>query len=66
MKENLSYQQGNKFIPKNWKIVQDAVNHEYLLDSACETNTMKDNFLYWTSGNKEIDECDGGPSTTSS
>jgi hypothetical protein len=56
MKEELFFQQGNtkitlKDCPKCGK---PRISFGWCLE--CESNAMKENFLYWTSGNKEIDE----------
>ncbi|PKY46913.1 hypothetical protein RhiirA4_521103 [Rhizophagus irregularis] len=54
----LSYQQGNKFTPKELKDCPEygkpRISFGWCLK--CETNSMKENFPYWTSRNKEIDE----------
>ncbi|PKC05963.1 kinase-like protein [Rhizophagus irregularis] len=58
LNKNLSYQQGNKFTPKELKDCPECgkprISFGWCLK--CETNTMKENFPYWTSRNKEIDE----------
>ncbi|CAB5301016.1 unnamed protein product [Rhizophagus irregularis] len=50
--------QGHKFIPKELKDCPECgkprISFGWCKD--CETNSMKENFLYWTSENKEIDE----------
>ncbi|CAB4405084.1 unnamed protein product [Rhizophagus irregularis] len=55
--EEDSYQ-GHKFIPKELKDCPECgkprISFGWCRD--CETNSMKENFLYWTSENKEIDE----------
>lgn len=55
--EEDSYQ-GHKFIPKELKDCPECgkprISFGWCKD--CETNSMKENFLYWTSENKEIDE----------
>ncbi|PKC09281.1 hypothetical protein RhiirA5_499362 [Rhizophagus irregularis] len=52
------YCQENKFIPRELKTCPEygkpRISFGWCKD--CETNSMKENFLYWTSGNKEIDE----------
>ncbi|EXX73856.1 uncharacterized protein OCT59_008971 [Rhizophagus irregularis] len=52
------YCQGNKFIPRELKACPECgkprISFGWCKD--CETNSMKENFLYWTSGIKEIDE----------
>ena len=50
MKESLSCQEG-KNCPDCGK---PTISFRWCMD--CETNSMKENFLYWTSGNKEIDK----------
>ncbi|EXX59102.1 hypothetical protein RirG_191820 [Rhizophagus irregularis DAOM 197198w] len=58
LNKNLSYQQGNKFTPKELKDCPECgkprISFGWCLK--CETNTMKENFPYWISRNKEIDE----------
>ncbi|CAB5301022.1 unnamed protein product [Rhizophagus irregularis] len=55
--EEDSYQ-GHKFIPKELKDCPECgkprISFGWCKD--CETNSMKENFLYWTSENKVIDE----------
>lgn len=57
MQENLPYQE-NKFIPRATKSCPDCkkpwISFGWCKD--CETNSMKENFYYWTSKNKMIDE----------
>ncbi|RGB29822.1 hypothetical protein C1646_766128 [Rhizophagus diaphanus] len=52
------YCQENKFIPRELEICPECgkprISCRWCKD--CETNSMKENFLYWTSENKEIDE----------
>ncbi|PKC63575.1 hypothetical protein RhiirA1_537669 [Rhizophagus irregularis] len=52
------YCQENKFIPRELKTCPEygkpRISFGWCKD--CETNSMKENFLYWTSGIKEIDE----------
>uniref|UniRef100_U9TL03 Serine-threonine/tyrosine-protein kinase catalytic domain-containing protein n=1 Tax=Rhizophagus irregularis (strain DAOM 181602 / DAOM 197198 / MUCL 43194) TaxID=747089 RepID=U9TL03_RHIID len=52
------YCQKNKFIPRELKTCPEygkpRISFGWCKD--CETNSMKENFLYWTSENKEIDE----------
>ncbi|GBC07335.1 hypothetical protein RclHR1_00740018 [Rhizophagus clarus] len=58
MEEDLSCQQENKFVPKELKNCPECgkprISFGWCRD--CETNSMKENFFYWTSENKEIDE----------
>src|SRR6266487_7128706 len=58
MEEDSSYQQGNKYTPKELKDCPECskprISFGWCLE--CEANSMKENFFYWTSGNKEIDE----------
>ncbi|GES99774.1 kinase-like domain-containing protein [Rhizophagus clarus] len=58
MKEDSSYQQENKFTPKELKDCPECNKPRISFGwcKECETNSMKENFFYWTSGNKEIDE----------
>ncbi|GBC05293.1 hypothetical protein RclHR1_06160004 [Rhizophagus clarus] len=58
MEEDSSYQQENKFTPKELKDCPECNNPRISFGwcKECETNSMKENFFYWTSGNKEIDE----------
>ncbi|GBC07334.1 hypothetical protein RclHR1_00740017 [Rhizophagus clarus] len=55
--EELTYQ-GNKFIPRELKDCPECgkprISFGWCKD--CETNSMKQNFPYWASENKEIDE----------
>ena len=53
MGEDHSYQ--IKFIPKDCpECGKPRISFGWCKE--CETNSMKENFLYWTSENKEIDE----------
>src|SRR5437762_2347451 len=56
MGEDHSYQ--IKFVPRELKDCPECgkprISFGWCKD--CETNSMKENFLYWTSENKEIDE----------
>ncbi|CAB5300931.1 unnamed protein product [Rhizophagus irregularis] len=58
MEEDLFYQQENKFVPRELKDCPECgkprISFGWCKD--CETNSMKENFPYWTSENKEIDE----------
>ena len=58
MEECSSYQQGNKFTPKELKDCPECskprISFGWYLE--CETNSMKKNFLHWTSENKKLDE----------
>ncbi|PKC64176.1 hypothetical protein RhiirA1_396271 [Rhizophagus irregularis] len=58
MEEYISYQQVNKFTPKELKDCPECgkprISFGWCLE--CEINVMKENFPYWTSKNKEIDE----------
>ena len=58
MGEGTSNQQENKFTPKGLKDCPECgkprISFGWCKD--CETIAMKENFHYWTSGNKEIDE----------
>ncbi|EXX68696.1 Ssk22p [Rhizophagus irregularis DAOM 197198w] len=55
---NMNNYQGHKFIPKELKDCPECgkprISFRWCKD--CETNSMKESFLYWTSENKEIDE----------
>src|ERR1051325_3015972 len=50
--------QGIKFIQKELKYCPECGKPRISFGwcKECETNSMKENFLYWTSENKEIDE----------
>src|SRR4051812_22081089 len=58
MEEESSYQQGNKFIPRELKDCPECGKPRISFGwcKECETNSMKENFPYWTSENKNIDE----------
>ena len=58
MEGDSSYQQGNKFTPKELKDCPECGKPRISFGwcKECEANSMKENFLHWTSGNKEIDE----------
>ncbi|PKC67531.1 kinase-like protein [Rhizophagus irregularis] len=58
MEEDLFYQHENKFTPKELKDCPECNKPRISFGwcKKCEANSMKENFLYWTSGNKEIDE----------
>ena len=59
MEDELFFQQqGNKFTPKELKDCPECGKHRISFGWCleCETNAMKQNFPYWTSENKEVDE----------
>src|SRR5215213_222348 len=58
MEEESSYQQGNKFITRELKDCPECGKPRISFGwcKECETISMKENFPYWTSDNKEIDE----------
>jgi hypothetical protein len=55
MEEDSLYHQENKFTPKELKNCPECnkprISFEWCKE--CEANSMKENFYYWTSGNKQ-------------